>query len=142
MNKAYIVMRKGYEYDDNIYNQTEGGNPQIICFSKEDAKAKVKELNIKEYMESDIRDYAYDLDDCIRVEWLEFENFNKSLAEKYGKIESRYTWDNSENKLHPKANEDEINEYCKMVSISFYEVAEVDIDMASWRDKQVNNILD
>ena len=42
MNRAYIVMKKGYEYDDNTYSETEGGHPQIICFSKEDAKMKVK----------------------------------------------------------------------------------------------------
>ena len=49
MNKAYIVMKKGYEYDDNTYSETEGGHPQIICFSKEDAKMKVKELNAKSF---------------------------------------------------------------------------------------------
>jgi hypothetical protein len=30
MNKAYIVMKKGYEYDDSIYNETEGGTPKIV----------------------------------------------------------------------------------------------------------------
>lgn len=141
MNKAYIVMKKGYEYDDNTYNETEGGHPQIICFSKEDAKMKVKELNAKEYQEVSIFDYAYE-NDCLTVEWGEFEKFNKSLVEKYGKFTSKYSWDNTEGQLHPKANEDEISEYCKMVTVSFYEVVEVDVDTSSYREEKIKQILD
>jgi hypothetical protein len=141
MNKAYIVMKKGYEYDDNTYNETEGGTPKTVCFSKEDAIEKVRELNIKEYQEVSILDFAYE-DDCLTVEWDEFEKFNKSLLEKYGKIETKYKWDNTENRLHPKATEEEKLEYLRMVDVSFYEVTEVDVDMSSWRDSQITQILD
>lgn len=41
-----------------------------------------------------------------------------------------------------KANQDEINEYCKMVTVSFYDVVEVDVDMSSWRDNQLNQIIE
>ena len=78
MNKAYIVMKKGYEYDDNTYNETEGGHPQIICFSKEDAKMKVKELNAKEYQEVSILDYAYE-NDCLTVELRSMENLQVNI---------------------------------------------------------------
>jgi vacuolar-type H+-ATPase subunit I/STV1 len=142
MNKAYIVMKKGYEYDDNIYNETEGGTPKTVCFSKEDAIRKAKELNIKEYQTNSITEFSYEYEDCVNVEWDVFEKFNQSLVEKYGKIETKYSWDNTEHRLHPKANEDEMNEYCKMVSVSFYEVVEVDVDMSSWRDNQLNQIID
>ena len=47
MEKAYVILRKGFEYDDNIYNESEGGTPNLIVFSKEDAQLKVKELNIE-----------------------------------------------------------------------------------------------
>ena len=141
MNKAYIVMKKGYEYDDSAYNESEGGHPKIVCFSKEDAELKVKYLNSEEYQEVSILDYAYE-DDCLTVQWDEFVNFNKSLVEKYGEIITKYSWDNTENKLHPSANEDEINEYCKMVTVSFYEIVEVDVEMSSWRDSQINSIVD
>lgn len=142
MNKAYIVMKKGYEYDDNIYNETEGGTPKTVCFSKEDAIKKAKELNIKEYQTSSITEFSYEYEDCVNVEWDIFENFNQSLVEKYGKIQTKYSWDNTENRLHPEANQDEIDEYCKMVTVSFYEVVEVDVDMSSWRDNQLNQIID
>lgn len=142
MNKAYIVMKKGYEYDDNIYNETEGGTPKTVCFSKEDAIEKAKELNVKEYQTSSITEFSYEYEECVNVELSVFESFNKSLVEKYGKIETKYSWDNTEYWLHPKANQDEIDQYCKMVSISFYEVVEVDVDMSSWRDSQINSIVD
>lgn len=142
MNKAYIVMKKGYEYDDNIYNETEGGTPKTVCFTKEDAIRKAKELNVKEYQVSSITEFSYEYEDCVNVEWDVFESFNRTLVEKYGKIETKYSWDNTENRLHPSANQDEINEYCRMVTVSFYEVLEVDVDMASWRDKQINSIVD
>ena len=111
MNKAYIVMKKGYEYDDNIYNETDGGTPKTVCFSKEDAIRKVKELNVNEYQVSSITEFSYEYEDCVNVEWDVFDSFNKSLIEKYGKIPTKYNWDNTENRLHPLANEDEINEY-------------------------------
>lgn len=141
MQKAYIVMKKGYEYDDNIYNETEGGFPKTVCFSKEDAMQKAKELNIEEYKTNSITEFSYEYEECVNVEWDVFDNFNKSLVEKYGKIETKYSWDNTENRLHPKANLDEINEYCKMVTISFYEVVEVDLDLSSLRNEKINNIL-
>jgi hypothetical protein len=141
MNKAYIVMKKGYEYDDNIYNETEGGHPKIVFLSKEDAQRKVKELNVEEYKQSSITEFAYEYEDCVNVEWDVFDNFNKSLVSKYGDIPKKYKWDSNENRLHPLANEEEINEYCKMVAVSFYDVLEVDIDTSSWRDSQIDSII-
>lgn len=141
MNRAYIVMKKGYEYDDNTYNETEGGHPQIVCFTKKDAELKVKELDIKEFQSLSVFDYAYE-NECLNVEFSVFDNFNKVLVEKYGRIISKYSWDDTENKLHPKANENEINEYCKMVDVSFYEVVEVDVDTSSYREEKINQILD
>lgn len=142
MTKAYIVLRRGYEYDDNIYNMTEGGTPKIVCFSKEDAEQKVKELNAKDYTLVDIRDYGYDYENLVKCSWDEFQEFNQSLVEKYGKIPEHNVWDNTENLLHPKANQEEIDKYCSMVQISFYEIYETDIDMSSWRNQQINSIVD
>jgi hypothetical protein len=141
MQKAYIVMKKGYEYDDSIYNQTDGGTPKTICFTLEDAKQKVKELNIEAYKEISITDYAYEYNELVSCDWEKFENFNLKLIEKYGEIPKAYKWDSTENRLHPSANEDEINEYCKMVLVSFYDVVETDIDLSSWRNQQINSIV-
>jgi hypothetical protein len=142
MNKAYIVLRRGYEYDDNIYNITEGGTPQIVCFSKEDAKQKVKDLNIENYKLVNIEEYGYVVSDLVSCDWEDFVNFNLSLVEKYGPIPKHNSWDDAENLLHPKANKEEIEKFCSMVKISFYEIYETDIDISSWRNQQINSIVD
>ena len=142
MKKAYVILKKGFEYDDNIYNESDGGTPNLIVFSKEDAQLKVNELNIQELINCSISEYSYDMEDILNVEIDEYDKFNESLNTKYGKPESKNRWDSFENKLHPMANEEEANQYIKMVSISFYEAVETDIDVQSLREKQVTSILD
>lgn len=141
MEKAYVILRKGFEYDDNIYNETEGGSPSLIVFSKEDAMKKVEELNIKEFKECSLHEYSYDLEDSLNVEISEYEEFNESLNTKYGKPESKNRWDSFENRLHPMANEEETKKYMKMVKLSFYEAVETDIDVRSYREKKITEIL-
>ena len=141
MKKAYVILRKGFEYDDNIYSETEGGSPSLIVFSKEEAQQKVYELNIKEYKECSLSTYSYDMEDILNVEIDEYDSFNESLNQKYGKTEAKNKWD-SENTLHRMANEEECKKYDEMVSMSFYEFVETDIDTESLRNKQLESILD
>jgi len=142
MEKAYVIMRKGFEYDDNIYNETEGGNPSLIVFSKEEAILRVKDLNILEYKSTSIRDYGYDITDILNVEENELLEFNKSLVKKYGEIKKKYIWEDTAYNLHPMANEEECEQYYKMVSIRFFITVETDIDKKSYRDKQISDILE
>ena len=141
MEKAYVILKKGFEYDDNIYSESEGGSPSLIVFSKEDAQLKVKELNAKEYKACSLHEYSYDLEDSLTVEISEYDEFNEYLNNKYGKPESKNRWDSFENRLHPMANEEETDKYMKMVSLSFYEAVETDIDVQSLREKQISQIL-
>ena len=139
--KAHVIVKKGYEYDDNIYSESEGGNPELICFSKEDADIKVNELNKQEFKTSSLSYYSYDLDEILNVSVDEYERFNQSLSEKYGKISKKNSWDDSENILHPMANDEETEKYMKMTSLSFYEVKATDIDVQSFRDYKINEVL-
>ena len=54
----------------------------------------------------------------LKNEYNDFNDFNKSLIEKYGKIPTSNHWEDTEDKLHISANESEINEYCKMSGTS------------------------
>lgn len=141
MEKAYVILKKGFEYDDNIYSESEGGSPSLIVFSKEDAQLKVKELNAKEYKQCSLNEYSYDLEDSLSVELNEYDEFNESLNTKYGKPESKNKWESFENRLHPMANEEETEKYMKMVNLSFYEAVETDIDVRSYREKKITEIL-
>jgi len=139
--KAHVIVKKGYEYDDNIYSESEGGNPELICFSKEDAESKVNELNKQEFKTTSLSYYSYELEDILNVDIDEYQKFNESLVEKYGQIKKRNSWDDAENILHPMANDEEIEKYIKMVSISFYEVKPTDIDVQSFRDYKIDEVL-
>jgi hypothetical protein len=141
MEKAYVVLKKGFEYDDNIYNESEGGSPKLVLFSKEDASKKIEELNIQEFKNSDLSEYSYDIEDILTVDITDYDEFNESLNNKYGEPELENKWDSFENRLHPSANEEESKKYLKMVSISFYESVETDIDIQSLREKQINELL-
>jgi hypothetical protein len=139
--KAYVILKKGFEYDDNIYNESEGGNPQIVCFSKEDAKIKVDQLNFEEYKIRSLTEYTYDLEDVLSVDVEDYEKFNESLVEKYGPIVATNRWNDTENILHPKASVEESKEYCKMTTLSFYDVVETEVDMESYRDYKIGEII-
>jgi len=141
MEKAYVILKKGFEYDDNIYNESEGGTPNLIVFSKEDAKKKVDELNVKEFKQCSLNEYSYDLEDSLCVDLSEYDEFNDSLTAKYGKPEIKNRWESSENRLHPMANEEETKKYMSMVKLSFYEAIETDIDIRSYREKKITEIL-
>jgi hypothetical protein len=142
MKKAYVILRKGFEYDDNIYNPTEGGNPNLIVFSKEEAQQKVDELNTKEFKECSISEYTYEMEDILRVSIEEYEKFNESLNKKYGKPEAKNKWESVENRLHNMANEEESKKYREMVELDFFEYVETDIDIQSLRNKQLSDVLD
>jgi hypothetical protein len=141
--KAHVIVKKGYEYDDNIYSEPEsgGGSPELICFSKEDAEAKVNELNKQEFKTTSLSYYSYDLGDILDVDVDEYHKFNESLVEKYGQIKKRNSWDDAENILHPMANDEETEQYMKMVCISFYEVKPTDVDVQSFRDYKIDEVL-
>lgn len=141
MENAYIILRKGYEYDDSIYEEVDGRTPDLIVFSKEDAEEKVKELNIDEYKAISLNNYSYSISEILNVSLEEYNEFNEKLNQKYGKVESKYSWESNEYKLHPKANREESLEYSKMVSLTFYEWVETKIDKQSHRNSKIDQIL-
>lgn len=139
--KAFVLMRKGYEYNDEIYNETEGGTPKKIFFSEKDAKEHLIELNIKEIKESGIESYAYDIEDIVNnVDKL--KDFVSKLNEKYGKNESTNRWyDLGDYALNKKATLEEGKEYLKLINLRFYELVPVEVDVPSTRDHRIDQIL-
>jgi hypothetical protein len=141
--KAYVILRKGFEYDDNIYNSYDGGGgtPDTIVFSKEDAIKKVEELNIEEFKTESITNYSYDIEDVLNVDYETYDNFNKKLVEKYGPIPKKDIWSSNENVLHPNATNEEAIEYAKLVDLTFFEYVETNMDMQSFREQRINETL-
>ena len=141
--KAYVILRKGFEYDDNVYSGYDGGGgtPDTIVFSKEDAIKKVEELNIEEFKTENITNYSYDIEDVLNVDQDEYYDFNQNLVEKYGAIEKKDVWTSNENVLHPKASTEEAKQYEKMVNLTFFEYIETNMDMQSFREQRINETL-
>lgn len=142
--KSFVILQKGFEYNDEIYSESDGGggHPKLVTFSQDEVNEKITELNINEYKTTSIRDYTYDMEDILNVDEDEYLSFNKSLVEKYGPVSKKYTWEDTEYMLHPSANEEECKKYSKMVSIDFYYAVETDIDIQSFRNERINNILE
>ena len=141
--EGYIIMQKGYEYDDNIYNETEGGTPTRIFFRKEDADEERENLEIEAMKEYDISHYSYDVDDCLTVDLDKFKDFVSKINTKYGKPTPKYDWDdyNNEYRLNPAASKEESKEYLEMHSVRFYDVVTCEVDVPSMRDYKIDQAL-
>jgi hypothetical protein len=139
--RAYILMERGFEYDDNYYNPTEGGNPKKIYFSKKDAEIDKKIFDLERFTSEGPLNYIYDTDDAIKDSDKMTELTNR-LLEKYGAPVFKSSWQRLEEyQLHPNANEEEKEEYIKLMRFSFYEIKEVDVDQSSFRNYQIDSVL-
>ena len=140
---GYIILQKGFEYNDEVYSEPEngGGHPKKIYFNRENALSEVKRLNIKDFKETNISLYSYEIEDiCEDPE--ELLDFCKSLIEKYGEIPSENNFDvPDEYRLHPNASVEESEKYMDMVYISFYELSEADFDDQDIRDSKLSILI-
>jgi hypothetical protein len=140
---AYVVLQKGFEYNDEVYSQSEsgGGHPHKIFFTEEAARQEVKRMNLKEFKETNITEYSYDIEDiCDDPD--ELLNLCNSLKEKYGEIDSKDKWNSpDEYRLHPMANDEECEEYSKMVDLHFYQMVQVEVDQQDFRESKLQQVL-
>ena len=135
--KSYVLMQKGFEYDDSYYNPTEGGTPNKVFFKKEDAYLEMRSLNIHKFKNDNV---SYYLQDCDCDSIIEFRD---DLINKYGMPKYENKWKSfDEYGLHPMADEEETNKYLKLIDFSFYEIVEVDVDVSSLRSHQIDSILE
>jgi len=90
--KGYVVMEKGFEYNDEINYSAEGGFPKKIYFNIDDVKGEVERLNLEKLKGEDISNYAYNLEDVVKnVE--EFEKVLEKINKNHGGKEvSKYSW--------------------------------------------------
>lgn len=142
MRNAYVVMQKGFEYNDEIYNEVDGGagHPSKIFFTKQASDEEVERLNIEEIRKNEISYYFYDIEDiCDDPDKL--KEFCDSLKSKYGEEKTKYRDDN-EYKLHSSATFEEAKAYYDMINLSFYEVVEVEIDQQDMRESQISSVLE
>lgn len=139
---GYVVMERGFEYNDEINSESEGGTPKKIIFNKDDANKEVKRLNIEKLKSTSITDYTYDIEDVLSVDVEEFEKLLESINESHGgKEKPKYQWQDDTYSIHPKATDEELEKVYKAISLRFYECVEVEVDRESFRDTQIDSVL-
>lgn len=141
--KAYVIVRIGYEYNDEIYySHDRSGHPTLVFFSKQSAHEKVRELNAVEFKSTNISEYYYEISEvCDDLD--ELQLFVDDLNSKYGKPQPVSSWDRPDEwRLHNDATVEESKKYCDMVKISFFEVIETQVDRQDLIDSQITSILD
>ena len=67
MTTGYVVTEVGYEYNDEIYYQSEsgGGTPVRVFLDKAKAQAEVDRMNLESLIGCEIGSYAYDFSDIV-----------------------------------------------------------------------------
>jgi hypothetical protein len=143
--KSYIILKKGYEYNDEIYSEFDSGagRPHRVFLNRESANKECQKLDIKEFKETNITEYAYDIEDVLNCTESELLEYCKSLNDKYGKPESISRWDRPDDyRLNANATEEESIKYANMVGLSFFSVEECEVDIQDLRDYQITQIIE
>lgn len=130
---AYVVFEKGFEYNDEIYHEVDasGGAPKRVTFSKVDASKLVVELNRKFMRGCNIGHYAYDIEELCDPLDLEVL-FTKN----------DWKYDSYNLCIPDEANDNQIDELLKLINLTFFDYQEVELDMISFRDRQIDNTIE
>lgn len=130
--KCYVIFERGFEYNDEIYSEPDsgGGTPKKVFFSKKEAIDEVNRLNASELKGCCLSNYAYDLSDICDISKLQsaYEKFDWKFDDEYLEIPSN-------------ATSEQIDEIAKYIDIDFFDYQEVDADMATFRNEQIDNVV-
>lgn len=88
MATLYVVMRKEYQYNDEInYAEGDGGSPTKAFTDKKKAEREAMKLNAEE-IRGGIEGYWYDIKDILEVDLDEFQRILKDVGGSYDEDES------------------------------------------------------
>lgn len=137
MKKAYLVVEKNYEYNDEIYHtgEEDAWKPKKVYADKEKAIETAKRLNMKAFVDADLASYGYTLSDLS-------SKSRQRVYEMIGKILGidEDTWNNSieEGLYHLEKYFDKIKKLNQadleiitqaFNEIKFFEVLEIDAEV-------------
>lgn len=126
MSKRFVVMKTGYEYNDEYYTQhDEGqGKPHKVYKNKKKAIADAKVLNAKEFDGLDVSSYGYDLED---VSNLAEEDFMEEWKQITGH-ECPFDFEGGGGEIPLGLPQDQLEKIAELFSLKFYYIEEVDSD--------------
>lgn len=128
----FVLMERGFSYNDETYIPCEGGNPSKIFSSKEDALKAAEKKNIETFVQmikdGSIREYGY----CL------FDVVDSSKTSKLGKRGIFYKlfgmtaedwWDSTEFLgFENDPTDEQLAELISCFNFDFYEIVEVQKD--------------
>ena len=95
----FVLMEAGFDYNDEVYLPSEGGNPSRVFTSKEAAEKVMLQKNIDQFKnileDGSIKDYGYSLDEVLdhRGSSDELDGKDGIFMKLFGKTASEW-WDN------------------------------------------------
>ena len=131
MTTGYVVSEVGFEYNDEIYHQSEsgGGEPIKVFLDKNKANELVHQKNVEAFSKNNIMEYTYEPSDIFDDE----EAVNK-ICQKYGLSEGLSLSDDSyefgewlQDNFKNFSQKDQ-EKIMKMANIEFFSITEVEFD--------------
>ncbi len=131
----YVLMEQGFEYNDEYYTRTDGGNPKNVFTNRKKAEAACEEKNLEEFKrlvkEGYIREYTSDgleglLSDSVTEEDLLYEEgifrtlFGLSAEDWY-----EAQWGNADDSLKVEPTEKQWAQLMSCFNLNFYNVVTV-----------------
>jgi hypothetical protein len=137
--KGYIILEKGYEYDDSYYNEIEGGHPRKIFHTKSSAMEALDNYEFDAHTERDITDYCGI--DRMKSE-SDWTSLCESMTQKYGEMKPN-TWRGTFTRPNIKMNKEERKQYLSnFTDYIFYTIVETEFDTQDMREHKINSVID
>jgi hypothetical protein len=121
MAKGYILLKKGWEYDDETYSETEGGKPVKIYLDKSKADEDKLNFEVKKFHNLDLYIYYYTLDEILK------EGVNLNQLESY----LLANWpgiDLDVLSLPRSVTKEQIKGLMELITVEFFELVETEIE--------------
>lgn len=133
MSIIYVVMRKNFEYNDEVFSTVEGGTPIIGYRKKCDAEDEAEKRSIEELAGENIFDYGYNIEEIFLYnKKTEAENLMKEMG-----------WDGT-NEFIPGTNQSysKMKKLLELLGFELYYVKAISLDPEKEESGQTAHTFD
>lgn len=122
---AWVVMQKGFEYDDNNYNQEEGGSAIKVYLAKERAEEAALQQSIGDLLGNNLSEYSW----ALRESEEAVENVKAAVKNAKGKYDADDDYNFRITHLPDNITAEQVSEILSALEITFYNVEEIELEM-------------
>lgn len=140
MNTVYVLMEEGWDYNDEIYFQSDGGGagyPKAFYLSQEEADKECSRLNVKSFRElwesGEIREYCYGMDELLpyddRKDKAKKKLLNETCEKLFGmdwnEVDEQFSNEDSVH-IQESATEKDWQQLFDLMNLNFWNVVKVE----------------